>query len=423
MNAHTKSTKVLAFAMFVAALVGSGGCAKMSWKPSKMFSLDNTWPFRDENAPREGTPMRLVGTWTDTVMTQPGKKPQRGFGGRLMFYEKDEKKPILVNGQLVVYAFDETGRDPTDNKPTRRYVFPVDQMPLHMSKNEFGASYSFFLPWDEAGGPKTEVSLVCRFEPVGGSVVTGEQTRHLLPGTMPVVAADGSKRPPKLPEGVPSKPAIQTLQSLQAKRLEEHNAQWASYETAVPANPQQAGSVTLDADGFPVRQMTATTINLPGNFQMPTAAAFAPPANPATGNMQPAATSYQQPPLIQRLPQQALAMNPMVPAAAPPATVQSTVMQPLGVNRAIPGAQPMMQLPAAYCTTPAGQSPLVQQQAQQAAQQATLQQQLQQQMLMQQQALQQQRMLQPQPPPIQQTPGQAGGTATVSYPAGGQYLR
>ena len=41
-------------------------------------------------------------------MTQPGAKPQRGFGGRIMFYESEDKKPILVDGQLVVYAFDET---------------------------------------------------------------------------------------------------------------------------------------------------------------------------------------------------------------------------------------------------------------------------------------------------------------------------
>ena len=76
--------------------------------------------------------------------------------------------------------------------PRGATCFPADQMPLHMSTNEFGASYSFFLPWDEAGGPKTEVSLICRFEPVGGSVITGEQTRHMLPGVMPAIAADGA---------------------------------------------------------------------------------------------------------------------------------------------------------------------------------------------------------------------------------------
>jgi hypothetical protein len=56
------------------------------------------------------------------VLTKQGEAPQRGFGGRLAFYDHDSEKSLLVDGELVVYAFDETNRDPTDNKPTRRYV-------------------------------------------------------------------------------------------------------------------------------------------------------------------------------------------------------------------------------------------------------------------------------------------------------------
>jgi hypothetical protein len=166
----SRSKYVAVFALGIAcSLVGGCRAPKASdFKPSKIFSLKNSWPWNDE--PEEGIPLRVVGTWTDTVLTQPGQKPQRGFGGRLVFYGKDEKEPILVDGQLVVYAFDETGRDPTNNKPTRRYVFPADQVPRHMSISEIGASYSFWLPWDEAGGPRTEVSLICRFEPKGRAV-------------------------------------------------------------------------------------------------------------------------------------------------------------------------------------------------------------------------------------------------------------
>jgi hypothetical protein len=183
-----------------------------------------------------------VGTWTDTVLTQPGQKPQRGFGGRLVFYGRDEKKPILVDGQLVVYAFDESGRDPTDNKPTRRYVFPPDQVPRHMSISEIGASYSFWLPWDEAGGPRTEVSLICRFEPKGGAVITSEQTRHLLPGALAPHATTAAKQPPQLPEGVPSRPARPTLESLMNNRQADGGMQLASYEspTSSPTEGDQA---------------------------------------------------------------------------------------------------------------------------------------------------------------------------------------
>ncbi len=295
-----------------------------------MFSLDSTWPFRDKDKPKEGTPERMVCTWADTVLTQAGQKPQRGFGGRIMFYEKDEKNPILVDGQLVVYAFDEAGRDPTDNKPTRRYVFPAEQMPIHMSKSELGASYSFWLPWDEAGGPRTDVSLICRFEPKGGSVVTSEQTKHRLPGSAPALATGGAKKPPAIPEGVPTKPAIETLQSLQAKRTQEHSAQLANYEIAAPADPRAFPiNATQDAYSMPTRRMTATTINLPNNFQMPNAAAMM-NAAPMPSVAQPAA-QIEQPIQNQPLPQQTSAANVSIPA-----TMQAAVAQQLAINRSQP---------------------------------------------------------------------------------------
>ena len=406
-----------------------------------MFSLDSTWPFRDKDAPQEGTPTRMACTWTDTVMTHPGKKPERGFGGRVMFYEKDEAKPILVEGQLVVYAFDEDDRDPTDTKPTRRYVFPSDQVPLHMSKNELGASYSFYLPWDEAGGVKTEVSLICRFEPTDGPVITSEQTRHVLPGAMAPLTADGKKQPPKLPEGIPSKPARQTLQTMQAKRNEENHAQLASYEA--PATPEQQSSI---ANGLPDRKMTSTTINLPGSFQMPNAAPMM--SQPAAAPMQQVPNAIYQPAAAQPMPQHATRVYQLPPPTPSPAQAvqqmaaarpfnagqpmvpSSAVMSPAVNGQPATtgfGAQGIQALGAQGTTMPVTQqgmptfngasavpgnaNPMSQLQTQQTA----LQQQLIQQQLMQQQALQQ-RMLPT--PPVQQMPAQAG-TTTASYPGAG----
>jgi hypothetical protein len=265
MNTRHNTTAVVLSSVLAMALVGLAGCGSMDWKPSKIFSLDSSWPFGDDE-PKEGTPVRMVGAWTDTVLAQPGKNPQRGFGGRLMFYSAKEEKPILVDGQLVVYAFDETGRGPTDNKPTRRYVFPAEQMPSHMSKSDMGASYSFWLPWDEAGGPKTEVSLVCRFEPKGGAVITSEQTHHLLPGAI-ATNPGGAQQPPRLPEGVPSQPAQTTLESLRSSQRIDANLQPASFNGAETAPGAMPALPTDTAATMPARQMSVTSIALPDSFR------------------------------------------------------------------------------------------------------------------------------------------------------------
>ena len=83
------------------------------------------WPFGDET----GKPDRVIALWTDTVLTRGGTPPVRGFGGRLMFYEGKKESPCKVDGVLVVYAFDENGRDanmpaPTENTSSRRNSFP-----------------------------------------------------------------------------------------------------------------------------------------------------------------------------------------------------------------------------------------------------------------------------------------------------------
>ena len=141
------------------------------------------WGTKEDQV-RAGTPERMVATWVDTVLQRPGEPAQRGFGGRLYFYDK-QAEPIIVEGRLVVYAFDESDRDPTDHEPTRRYIFPPEQIVLHQSESDIGQSYSFWLPWDEVGGISTEVTLISRFEPVGGTgMIVSESARQRLPGRM-----------------------------------------------------------------------------------------------------------------------------------------------------------------------------------------------------------------------------------------------
>ncbi len=266
--------------LVVLVLAGATGCSM-----PKAFSLDNAWPWGDDEA-KPQLPNRVAGIWTDTVLHKAGEKPQRGFGGRLMFYGADAEKPVIVDGELVVYAFDETGREVTDNKPTRRYVFPADQMALRQSESAVGPSYSFFLPWDEAGGPQTEVSIICRFQPKGGALVISEQTRHLLPGSLRPAGAVAGPTTPKLPEGVPSRPAFPKLSSYLTSPPGGSGAQQASYEVAASAAPNTLPAATTVA-ATPLPQMTTTSIALPRDFQIPHGVAPAPINAAATPNAQP----------------------------------------------------------------------------------------------------------------------------------------
>lgn len=130
-------------------------------------------------------PERVTAIWTNTVLNQEGKVGVRGFGGRLMFYGPKRERPIKVEGKLTVYAYDDTGRDPTNCVPDKKFIFRADQLVEHYSKSQLGHSYSFWVPWDEIGGLQRKITLVCRFESKGGGIVVSEMSSQVLPGRLP----------------------------------------------------------------------------------------------------------------------------------------------------------------------------------------------------------------------------------------------
>ena len=182
----------------LAVLVTSLGCTwgdSPGWKFVKSWDVRQAVDWKSNKPAPPQLPARLVCTWTDTVLNQAGQKSQRGFGGRIMFFGRKSEAPVRVDGQLVVYAFDETDRKAYETEPTRRYVFPREQFARHESPSKLGPSYSVWLPWDAADGAQKNISLIARFEPHGGPLIVGEQTRHLLPGA---VLADTSAPPQRV---------------------------------------------------------------------------------------------------------------------------------------------------------------------------------------------------------------------------------
>ena len=159
----------------LACLVLTTGCTS--------FDLGRSIPWLTDSGDDPTVPNKIVAVWKDTVLHHQDKPSTRGFGGRLMFYSHDMQKPVKVDGSLVVYAFDEEGRGPTDTRPDKKYVFSAKEFSKHYSESKIGHSYSVWLPWDEVGGPQKDISLIAHFTPAKGPRVVANQVTSLLPGT------------------------------------------------------------------------------------------------------------------------------------------------------------------------------------------------------------------------------------------------
>lgn len=216
-------------------------------------------------------PTKVIPFWSEGVLNQPDAVGTRGLGGRLLFYGKDPKKTIKVRGTLVVYVFDEAGRNPDNVAPDRKYVYKPDDFEKTHAKNEVGHSYNIWVPWDEVGGPQKELSLIVRFTAETGELVVSEQQKQRLTGsnsgTQPVngtqlagVKPGTSTNVTLLPPGTSASALPLTLQQV-------------AFEQTAPngqnSNPNASGvmqAVAIDqANG--VQQ---AAINLPLNGQQAT---------------------------------------------------------------------------------------------------------------------------------------------------------
>lgn len=221
-------------------LVVLSGCAGLD------LGDNFNWPDFD---PQAKLPDRVTDLWTDAVLHQPGRPGVRGFGGRVMFYTKGDEKPIRVEGKLAVFAFDATSEDAAETLPEKKFVFMPEQLQNHYSESELGHSYSFWLPWDEVGGPQRRVSLICRFEGSDGGLVMSQGSIHTLPG---------------IPPGQGNSYQSPIVQHYSAAR---GTVQQVSYEEPVKGPPKEKG-------------MTTATIDVPPSF---VARSFvAPPSQPVT---------------------------------------------------------------------------------------------------------------------------------------------
>ena len=254
------ASRLLCLVLPTATLTLLTGCTQLNLKKPTV------WPFASEEKP--GEPVRIACVWTDAVKYTPNEMPTRGFGGRLMFYGKEGTDPIKVDGTLVVYAFDESNRAASDARPDRKYVFTAESLALRHNKTDIGNSYSVWLPWDDAGQERKEISLIVRFLPANGPPLISEQTRQFLPGTEPQAIAQ---------QETPATPA--------GGAMADGAVRPTSYE--VPASSQNA------ANAGPASRMATATITVPTRFGQARTATTVIPQSAPTAVPQQVYPAYQ----------------------------------------------------------------------------------------------------------------------------------
>lgn len=229
------------FALILVCLtvLAASGCSSLGKMP--------TMPWEDEE-PEYKIPLKMVVTWKDAVRYNPHDPPTRGFGGRIHFYDETQK-PVRVQGGLTIYGYDDVRHGDIDNeRPDRKFVFEAENLQSHYSLSKLGHSYSFWIPWDRAGGEQKEITLAPFFRTGTGQLIMSEQSKHLLMG---VAKKDENQYP--APQYQPS-PSDQVMPEVAQIHFQRNAG------SALPQMQHQGPQQQ-------VSQLNTTTIELPSTMK------------------------------------------------------------------------------------------------------------------------------------------------------------
>lgn len=242
-------------ALLIAAccVLTCGGCTVLP--DGKGLKLSNPFSKKEEPPEPYPNPVKMATTWTPDTLTTVGKTPTRGFGGRVFFYN-EKSQPVPVEGELMIVGYAESDR-PDVPPQVKRFGFKPEQFTQHFSQSDFGASYSFWIPWDADGGTQQRITLVPSFTSMEGKTIQGTPTAVLLPGPPEEEFAHASAQSIQSRRysgpGVPYSPPPGTQQSGRQQYGQQAGVQQTGF----------AGAAWQETPVRPRSGLTTTTIPMP----------------------------------------------------------------------------------------------------------------------------------------------------------------
>lgn len=162
--------------LYLAATLACTGCSTTS---IFQWNMDG---FRYSSAKNPVT--EIVSIWQPGEGTDGQGKNCRGFVGQIHFFTAKEAAPVVADGTIRVYLFDDQGTPEEQVKPIHQYDFSPEAWQTHMAKGKLGPTYTAFIPYPRKGSHEARCSLRVRYIPKhGGAPYFSEMVNLVLPGT------------------------------------------------------------------------------------------------------------------------------------------------------------------------------------------------------------------------------------------------
>lgn len=165
----------IAFATLFATFLSSG-CATPG-----ILSLAR-WKHSFPKANRKNPAVRALCLW------QPGEgrglddMPTRGFTGQIYFFARNGASPVVVNGDLRIFVFDDQGTDEEQSKPFHQFDFKGKAWQNFLTDSQIGPGYSLFIPYTRKGHHHAQCAIQVRLIADGGPTIYSDMVHITLSG-------------------------------------------------------------------------------------------------------------------------------------------------------------------------------------------------------------------------------------------------
>jgi hypothetical protein len=108
--------------------------------------------------------------------------PTRGFAGQLLFFRPGSDEPVLVDGDVKVYVFDDQGTIDEQSRPLHEFEFPGAVWRTFARETNLGPAYQIFVPYTRKGHNYANCAIRVRFTAEGQLPVYSKMANIALPG-------------------------------------------------------------------------------------------------------------------------------------------------------------------------------------------------------------------------------------------------
>ena len=156
-------------------------------------------PFGDRTLKASATnpAVEILCFWQHGEGQDPDGNPCKGFLGNILFLSRQSSAPVVIEGDVRIYLYDDHGTTEEQTKPIHQFDFDNASWAVHLGKTPLGPTYSVFVPYTKRGVTEARCTLRVRLKPKYGPTIYSDFSNLPL---------NGNKKPQKNEDPGPTTP-------------------------------------------------------------------------------------------------------------------------------------------------------------------------------------------------------------------------